>query len=208
MITNDYRNTEYCPILENVGSKKKVLEDKIRKKHPRQQIIYNKVHVRDTEFNREFCNIYNCKCAYCGVSMKVLSNKLFEVDHIIAESTFDSKELAGKMDNLVLACYQCNRNKGEFPIKGDYIEKLNTDNGKIATVFYRDEDYYIRINEEYADDKIINDFYNKLQLIHQTRRLDYLLDNMYGLHKKIEGTAQQEKLAEAILIIQEKRNKL
>lgn len=29
MITNDYRNTEYCPMLENVGDKKKALEEKI-----------------------------------------------------------------------------------------------------------------------------------------------------------------------------------
>ena len=27
MITNDYRNTEYCPMLENVGDKKKALEE-------------------------------------------------------------------------------------------------------------------------------------------------------------------------------------
>ena len=54
---------------------------------------------------------------------------------------------------------------------------------------------------------LINGFYNQLQLIHQTRRLDYLLINMQGLHKKIEGTIWGGKLAEAILILQRKRNK-
>lgn len=47
MITNDYRNTEYCPMLENVGDKKKALEEKIRSAHPRQKIMYNKVHNRN-----------------------------------------------------------------------------------------------------------------------------------------------------------------
>lgn len=52
MITNDYRNTEYCPMLENVGDKKKALEEKIRSAHPRQKIMYNKVHNRNTTFNK------------------------------------------------------------------------------------------------------------------------------------------------------------
>lgn len=207
MITNDYRNTEYCPNLENVADKKKVLEKKIRTAHPRQKIMYNKVHNRNTTFNKEFCAIYNCKCAYCGVSMDILPATLFEVDHFVAESLFDEKVEAGKVDNLVLACYQCNRNKKEFEIGGEYIEKLNTDDGKIAYVFFRDEKYYIRIKDDYAEDETINGFYNQLQLGHQTRRLDYLLINMQGLHKKLEGTIQGGKLAEAILTMQRKRNK-
>ena len=60
---------------------------------------------------------------------------------------------------------------------------------------------------EYVEDETINGFYNQLQLVHQTRRLDYLLINMQGLHKKLEGTAQGGRLAEAILTMQRKRNK-
>lgn len=67
--------------------------------------------------------------------------------------------------------------------------------------------YYIRIKDDYIEDEIINGFYNQLQLVHQTRRLDYLLINMQGLHKKLEGTIQGGRLAEAILIMQRKRNK-
>lgn len=207
MITNDYRNTEYCPILENVVDKKKTLEENIKKFHPKQKIMYTKVHNRNTVYNKDFCSIYNCKCAYCGVSMDIIPATLFEVDHFVAESLFDDKEKAGKVDNLVLACYQCNRNKKDFEIDGEYIEKLNTDDGKIADVFFRDDKYYIRIKDDYMEDETINDFYKKLQLVHQMRRLDYLLMNMQGLHKKIEGTPQGGKLAEAILILQGKRNK-
>lgn len=207
MITNDYRNTEYCPILENVADKKKELEKKIKIAHPRQKIIYNKIHSRSTSYNTEFCAIYNCKCAYCGVSMDILPATLFEVDHFVAESLFDSKEEAGKVENLVLACYQCNRNKKEFKIDGEYIKKLNTDDGQIAEVFFRDDKYYIRISDNYTKDETINGFYNQLQLVHQTRRLDYLLINMQGLHKKLEGTIQGGRLAEAIVTMQKRRNK-
>ena len=65
----------------------------------------------------------------------------------------------------------------------------------------------IRIKEDYIEDETINGFYNQLQLVHQTRRLDYLLINMQGLHKKLEGTVQGGRLAEAILTMQRKRNK-
>ena len=204
MRTNDYRNTEYCPMLENVGNKKKALEEKIRVAHPRQKIIYNKVHNRSTDFNREFCRIYNCKCAYCGVSMDILPATLFEIDHFVAESLFDDKQKAGKIENLVLSCYQCNRNKKEFEITGEYVEKLNTDDGKIADIFFRDD---IRIKDEYIEDETIKGFYNQLQLVHQTRRLDYLLINMQGLHKRLEGTVQGGRLAEAIITLMKKRNK-
>ena len=121
MITNDYRNTEYCPALENVENKKKALEEKIKLAHPRQKIMYNKIHNRSSIFNKEFCSIYNYKCAYCGVSMDILPVTLFEVDHFVAESLFDDKEKAGKVKNLVLSCYQCNRNKKEFEIEGDQL---------------------------------------------------------------------------------------
>lgn len=208
MITNDYRNTEYCPSLEDLENKKNDLEKEIKIAHPRQKIMYNKIHDRDTTYNKKFCRIYNCKCAYCGVSMDILPATLFEVDHYIAESLFDDKAEAGRVNNLVLACYQCNRNKREFIIEGEYIEKLNTDDGKIAQIFYRDDKYYIKINDDYIEDKTINEFYNQLQLGHQTRRLDYLLINMQGLHKKLEGTVQGGRLAEAILMMQKRRNKV
>lgn len=207
MTKNDYRNTDYCPRLENVEDRKKVLEREIRKNHPRLQIMYNKIHSRGTIFNQKFCNIYNCKCAYCGVSMDLLPAMLFEIDHFVAESYFDDKTEAGKVENLVLACYQCNRNKKKFEIKGEYTEILNTDNGKIADVFYRDEKYYIRIKDEYAGDEIIKSFYDQLKLVQQSRRLDYLWLNMQGLQKQLAGTAEGEKLLNAMEILRRKRNR-
>ena len=208
MKIKDYRNTEYCPTLENIEAKKKILEEKIREAHPKQRIMYNKVYMRNTVFNKEFCKIYNCKCAYCGTSMDILPLNNFEVDHFIAESLFDDNEEAGKIENLVLACYQCNRNKGKYKIDGEYIEKLNTDNGEIANIFFRDDKYYIRIKDDYIEDETINEFYNQLKLDNQTRRLDYLLINMRGLHKKLGDTVESGKLADAILTLKEIRNRL
>ena len=203
---NDYRNTKYCPVLENIKDEKEKLENDIREKHPRQKNMYNKISDRSTEYNARFAKIYNCKCAYCGVSMKVLSSILFEVDHYIAESTYADKAQAGKVENLVLACYQCNRSKKDFIIKDEYVKRLCTDNGSIADVFYRDSNYYICINDKYMDDETVKKFYEQLHLEHQSRRLDYLLMNMHGLHKQMQGTDKGGKLAEAIVLLQEKRN--
>lgn len=85
-------------------------------------------------------------------------------------------------------------------------KQLNTDNGKITEVFYRDDKYYIRINKSFQNDKKIEEFYEKLKLFHQSHRIDYLLLSMNGLHSKIEDKNKKEKLAEAILLLQKKRN--
>ena len=208
MMTNDYRNTKYCPVLENVKIKKQELEMSIKTQHPRQKNMYNKVHDRNNLFNKKFIEIYNSKCAYCGVSIEIISKKLFEVDHFVAESLYSDKIEAGKLKNLILACYQCNRNKQDFVIENKYIAQLCPDNGAIANIFYRNEKYYICIKNEFKKDDVINEFYEKLQLDHQSRRLDYLLMNMIGLHKKIEGTTAGGKLAEAILLLYKKRNEM
>lgn len=205
-MNNDYRNTEYCPVLTEIKEKKKKLHDDILKKHPRQKNMYNKIKLRDNEFNQRFVQIYNCKCAYCGVSMDILPATLFEVDHYIAESSFADKNKAGKIENLVLSCYHCNRNKKALVISDKYVKQLNTDNGKITEVFYRDDKYYIRINKSFQNDKKIEEFYEKLKLFHQSHRIDYLLLSMNGLHSKIEDKNKKEKLAEAILLLQKKRN--
>ena len=82
---------------------------------------------------------------------------------------------AGKVSNLMLACYSCNRGKTDLIIDEDHLKTLNPDDGSIAQVFDRSEDYYIRIRPDYAEDPLIVDFYQKLLLGSEFRRLDYLL---------------------------------
>lgn len=207
MKTNDYRNTSYCEELIDVSTKKEKLHNLIMDNHPKQKIIYNKVKDKTTEYYEQFKQIYNEKCAYCGVSMDVLPESLFEVDHFVAESLYSSKAEAGQLPNLVLSCYGCNRNKRDFPVDGEYVEHLNPDNGNINKVFYRDNLYYIKVRDSYCGDSKIKEFYNKIEFGNQIRRLDYLLLNMCELHKKIEGRKSSAILAECILLLQRKRNR-
>ena len=95
----DYRLTRYCDNYHNISERKQNLEDSIRKDYPLTRIFYNKIKNRRLDYISEFMQIYNSRCAYCGVSNLVLTNvHLFEVDHFICESSFSgssAKEDAG-----------------------------------------------------------------------------------------------------------------
>lgn len=209
-MNDDYRNTKYCPKLENIIAKKLSLESSIRQNNPKTKILYNRIHGKDSTYFTVFSEIYNHKCAYCGASMLFTDKRLFEVDHFICESSYGkdtaSKAEAGRLSNLVLACYTCNRGKKDFLIKDDYCHVLNPNDDSIAKVFYRDDEYYIQIQDEYKSDAIIKDFYDKLKLGYQTRRLDYLLLEMRGLLVKFKSEELKDKLKSAMAILIEKKN--
>lgn len=175
----DYRNTTNCPVLVDVALKKCALERKIQQDHKRAKIMYNFVHDKQDVYFKPFSEIYNCKCAYCGAWIGISDIRLFEVDHFICEDAFSKdtagRSEAGKVSNLVLACYSCNRGKGKLMIDEDHQGTLNPDDGSIAQVFDRNEDYYICIRPDYAEDQVVVDFYQKLLLGSEFRRLDYLL---------------------------------
>lgn len=202
---SDYRNTKYCPLLTEISLKKNALKTKIYKDHSQVKIIYNKLK---NEYKLQFMQIYNHKCSYCGNSIDNIDTILFEVDHYICESSFASKAEAGKIENLVLACYDCNRSKSNFLINDKYIDILNPDFEEIKEVFVRDDLYYIRISDKYKNDQFIKDFYGQMKLGYQTRRLDYLLLNMRGLCEKlaINDNPESEKLNVALNKLQKKRN--
>lgn len=175
----DYRNTTDCPVLTDIAHKKSNLEAKIRADHPHAKIMYNFVRKKRDVYFEPFSKIYNCKCAYCGVLIGIADIRLFEIDHFICEDSFPNstqgRSEAGKVSNLMLACYSCNRGKTDLIIDEDHLKTLNPDDGSIAQVFDRSEDYYIRIRPDYAEDPLIVDFYQKLLLGSEFRRLDYLL---------------------------------
>lgn len=207
METKDYRNTQYCPELEDILRKKKEINDEIINDHPRVRIIYNQINSREGEYNEKFREIYNHKCGYCGVSQKVLDAELYEIDHFVCESSFGGDNAtAGRIDNLVLSCKRCNRKKKAYLIDEEYQRILNPDDGSLAKVFYRDDKYYICILENYIDDEQVNSFYRQLELEQQVRRLDYLLMNMNGLYDRIKGSQDGSVLAECINELQKKRN--
>ncbi|MBU3098075.1 MULTISPECIES: HNH endonuclease [Clostridium] len=203
---NDYRNTLYCPKLKDINKKKNALNEEITQEHPRAKIIYNQIKDNDNKYKMKFVKIYNYKCSYCGNAIDHISSNLLEVDHYICESSFDSKEVAGKIENLVLACYDCNRAKSNFLIENKYIDILNPDLEIIKDVFLRDEMYSIQISEEYKNDKFIKSFYDKIKLEYQSRRLDFLLINILGMCEKFKGKPHAEKLNTILIKLQQKRN--
>lgn len=202
----DYRNTDYCDSLQELRKKKKVLDDKISKEHPRAKIMYNQIKDVNKNYKDKFMKIYNYKCSYCGNSIWNLDVTLLEIDHFICESSFESKEEAGKIENLVLACYDCNRAKRDFPIDNEYIEIVNPDLEEIKNVFIRDSMYYIKVSEKYKNDKFIISFYKQLKLGYETRRLDFLLMNLQGLYMKLEGRPEADKLSIILNKLHQKRN--
>ncbi|MGG7162965.1 HNH endonuclease [Clostridium ihumii] len=203
---NDYRNTIYCSELKGIDKKKELLNEKIKAEHPRIRIIYNQIKKNGSQYKKDFMKVYNYKCSYCGNSIDNLNFNLFEIDHYICESSFESNEVAGRIENLVLACYDCNRSKSKFLINDKYKEILNPDSEGIKQVFLRDDKYYIRISEKYKDDEFIKSFYNKLKLGYQSRRLDFLLMNIHGLCEKNEGKKEIEKLKSILIRLEKKRN--
>lgn len=208
----DYRNSEYCPTLDNVEEQKQILETEIQTESPRTKIVYNKVSNRGSIYHRRFAQIYNNKCAYCGALWGLLPVESFEVDHFLNEASFaDTKEgriEAGKMANLAWSCISCNRGKRGITIKPPYDMLLNVDNGNIARVFLRDSDYYIRVCDTYRNDEFIQQFYENLHLGYKTRRLDYLGLQLEGKYKMERDANRKHMLGESIGILLKKRNRI
>lgn len=209
----DYRNTTNCPILVDVALKKCELERKIQEEHQRAKIMYNFIHDKQDIYFNQFSEIYNFKCAYCGVSIGISDKRLFEVDHFICEDAFskntEGRKEAGKVSNLVLACYSCNRGKGKLMINENYREMMNPDDGSIAQVFYRSEDYYICIRPDFAKDQVVIDFYHRLLLGSEFRRLDYLLleiKNFISTQRTTNPTAAKQ-LQQCLATLIIRRNK-
>ena len=181
---SDYRNTIYEVSKKDIINEKNALEDKIKKEHPKVKIIYNQINKKDGNYNKQFRNIYNNKCAYCGISTDVISSELFEIDHFICEISFNGDSInAGKINNLVLSCKKCNRAKKDFIWNEIYSLKFNVDDESITELFYRDVDYSIKIEKEYITDNSIYNFYIKLKL-NEDKNIYRILEYIVLLQKK------------------------
>lgn len=208
----DYRNTIYCPVLDNVEKQKNALEKEIKSAFPRTKIIYNKVNTRNSVYHKKFAEIYNYKCAYCGAMWGLLPVESFEIDHFLNEASFpdttEGRAEAGMMVNLVWSCISCNRGKCEITVKPPYDDLLNVDNGNIATVFKRDNNFYIQICDTYQYDQFLQEFYDALHLGYETRRLDYLALQLEGRYKAERDVERKRKLGESLSILLKKRNRM
>lgn len=205
----DYRNTIYCPRYFNIADKKKNFVEKIRKQFPYAKDMHAIISPNDSIYKDDFMKIYNHKCAYCGVSSEIITRTNFEIDHYIHKKSkkFTKKSEAGCIENLVLACHDCNHDKSSFEFPENKYYELYPDEEEITKTFIRDENYYIKISEEKINDAIINEFYNKLHLDSEIHRIDYLLMNMIGLQKEIKDRAKAcSLLGQAIQKLHTKRN--
>lgn len=203
MDKNDYRNTTYCLKLEKVINKKEELQKKIREEGHTTENFYELV--RD-KYRNEYLKIYNYKCAYCGVLILDVTNELMEIDHYKNKASFSKVTKAGPLDNLILSCKTCNRGKGKLEISGENFKKLNPDYEDIKECFYRDEDYSIKISEKYKNDIKVKEFYEKLKLNYEFRKIDFLLLNMDGLYDKLPKGELKTKLGELKGLLKNKRS--
>lgn len=206
-MVNDYRATKYCPVIENLGAKKQQVADMIKTVHPKAIDLHTYIRKNDGAYKIEFMKAYNFKCAYCGTSIDILPKEMFEIDHFIYEKSFRKKADAGFIDNLVLSCYSCNRQKRALPLSEEDREYLHPDTEKITDTFKRNEHYYITISQELTTNETIKTFYKTIGLEGEIHRLDYLLMNMIGLQRTLkEDSVTYTELGEAIDKLRLKRN--
>ena len=186
----DYRNTEYCKKFTKISRKKSSLIKLIKKEHPRMKIDYN---IIKKNYKEKFYHIYNEKCAYCGASLKTIGIDRLEIDHFINEASFGkNKEKAGKITNLVTACYACNRRKSSFFVKNP--RKFNPDFKNFKKLFYRNSEYEIKIFYKYKNDEEVIEFYNTLKLGSEHRRIDFLLLRYCNLIEKTKDEVSKLEL--------------
>ena len=180
----DYRCTKYCNTFDGILKKRAEYKDKFVKEHPSSTHHYNTISKKDGSEKKDFVALFGEKCVYCGTSLSIISLDLFEIDHFIPKAHFPEDKYieADCIDNLVPSCQACNRNKSDF-LFGNDNNIINVESG-INQIFYRDENFYIKIAETYKNDPKICDFYSKMKFDSELRRIDYLLMSLEGLSKK------------------------
>ena len=202
----DYRETKYCGnIFSNIIRKKSELLNKIKIDHPEAENIYNLLNA--SGYRSDFMDVYQCRCAYCGVSNYLIPSSFFEIDHVIPKSSEYFKEHKAKnansLENLALACRTCNKNKSDFKLDSKSSYYLHPDRKGISSVFVRDDKYYIRISKDYKNSETIKAFYKQVGLGSQVHRLDYILMSLLGLRDKYPDISE---LNQAILLLMQRRN--
>lgn len=204
MMCNDYRNTKYCPSFGDINKKKTEFETEFRKVHPWAENVYRIVSENSNPLKIEFMKIYNCKCIYCGVSIDLIQKTSFEIDHIISKGNFPSETKAGHLDNLALACHNCNHEKSDLMIDKGIIDPDNN----LNELFYRDDLFNVCVNSDFLDNDDVVKFYDQLRLGETLHRLDYIIMNMRGVQMALNDKYGQslDSIDKAISIMVRKRN--
>lgn len=201
----DYRCSSYCKLFSDIENKKINFSKKFKIAHPRAKNHYEYIKQRNGQFKKDFLEIFNYKCAYCGNSIYNLSIDLFEIDHFISKSYYENENDAGKINNLVSACQSCNSLKKNFINTENYFI-FDVETG-LPKLFERDSDFYIRVKNEFENNSLVKGFYEQLHLGYQTKRIDYVLMELYGMinDEKIK-LSSREKMTEIYTILKKKRS--
>ena len=114
---------------------------------------------------------------------------------------------AGEIENLVLACHDCNHGKNAFPITEENKDELNPDKENILSNFCRDDMFYIKLTEFGKSNQNVSCFYERLHLGSEIHRIDYLVMSMIGLQEELKTKGiEHVELLKAINILKDKRN--
>lgn len=205
----DYRRTKYCDPFDGIQERKEKVKQSVLKDHPSAKDMHTYISDNSTRYKHEFMEAYHFKCAYCGVSVDLISKAEFEIDHFVNQKSkrFATKKDAGTMDNLMLACHDCNHSKNAFAITEENEDDLNPDKETVLKYFCRDNMFYIRMTDVGKDKQSIIEFYDKLHLGSEIHRIDYLVMSMIGLQKALKNKGLDfSELSNAISILQRKRN--
>lgn len=206
---DDYRRTQYCKSLDGIQERKKIVKQLILKEHPRAKDMHTFISNNETKYKSVFMEAYNNKCAYCGASSDFVSKTSFEIDHFIYQKSdrFATKKDAGFMENLVLACHDCNNRKKEFCVEKMDENDLNPDEPGIMLNFQRNDMFYIVPTGKAINKPRVISFYEKLHLGSEMHRIDYLVLSMIGLKDTLKNKGIKcFELSEAINILITKRN--
>lgn len=216
----DYRNTSYCKDKHCFKTRKAIFYNKFKNDHPRVTNDYSYLNDGSKKENREFKDIYFLKCAYCGVTNQVIGISRYELDHFLPQATTKKdtiikldvlkeidKNKINSIENIVCSCQFCNRQKRAFLCEEseNNLILLHPDNNLLPQVFYREEDYSIKVKSEYQHNKDIEQFYYALKLDNEIRRIDYLLMEMKDFCKIYEDDGLVLKIKEIISKIEQKR---
>lgn len=185
----DFRNSSGCKPLLQVADSKMRLRGEIQSQKNGATTEYSYINRKKGKFFNKFADIYNYKCAYCGVSAHIHCVQNFQIDHFLPIAELNNPLLQDKIENLVFSCDRCNSKKRAYVIPKSHQELLFPDNETFGGVFVRNKDFSISVSQEYRDDEQVVTFFNKLEFGHYIRTLDYLLLELNSLKCEVE---QQE----------------
>lgn len=212
MINIDYRNSKFyeCDYSHILADKEKFLQEFIER-HPaaNSEKIYTYVNRRLSHDNKAFREIYFKKCAYCGVPMSLYNYSNYQIDHFVAQANVETHTNIGihNVRNLVFSCEPCNQSKKALDYStSEDAEILHPDNNKLPEIYRRDDDFKIIISEEYRENETVTEFYEKLKLGSQSKRVAYVIMAVNDFVQKYPENPASAELKIRLDIIREKWN--